>query len=166
MRKLANLLLVDQSIQLKLSISESSVVNLGHRIIGDVNTQEMFTDHWHRMRWGVIFKKIVAQRCLHPHAICATSYLTLLGLLSNWSWSFSLVTIHSVLDGSGSNFDDEGGYGRARRPIRKERDDKVHDSIIEERIQRERPCRTLFIRNIKASLSFSIFEGDHESPCS
>jgi transcription initiation factor TFIID subunit 15 len=71
-----------------------------------------------------------------------------------------------VLDGSGSNFDDEGGYGRARRPIRKERDDKVHDSIIEERIQRERPCRTLFIRNIKASLSFSIFEGDHESPCS
>jgi len=25
----------------------------------------------------------------------------------------------------------------------------VHDSIIEERIQRERPCRTLFIRNIK-----------------
>ncbi|KAJ7897304.1 hypothetical protein B0H14DRAFT_3081012 [Mycena olivaceomarginata] len=28
-------------------------------------------------------------------------------------------------------------------------DDKVHDSIIEERIQRERPCRTLFIRNIK-----------------
>jgi hypothetical protein len=45
MRKLANLLLVDQSIQLKLSISESRVVNLGHRIIGDVNTQEMFTDH-------------------------------------------------------------------------------------------------------------------------
>lgn len=37
-------------------------------------------------------------------------------------------------------------------PLRRERDDKVHDSIIEERIQRERPCRTLFIRNIKASL--------------
>lgn len=35
--------------------------------------------------------------------------------------------------------------------MRKDRDDKVHDSIIEERIQRERPCRTLFIRNIKAS---------------
>lgn len=33
------------------------------------------------------------------------------------------------------------------------RDDKVHDSIIEERINRERPCRTLFIRNIKASSS-------------
>lgn len=33
--------------------------------------------------------------------------------------------------------------------MRREREDKVHDSIIEERIQRERPCRTLFIRNIK-----------------
>ncbi|KDR85611.1 hypothetical protein GALMADRAFT_218705 [Galerina marginata CBS 339.88] len=48
-------------------------------------------------------------------------------------------------DGPGS-YDDED---RNRRPVRKERDDKVHDSIIEERIQRERPCRTLFIRNIK-----------------
>ena len=48
----------------------------------------------------------------------------------------------------------DDGYGdRTRRPIRKEKDDKVHDSIIEERIQRERPCRTLFIRNIKASTS-------------
>ena len=47
-------------------------------------------------------------------------------------------------------------YGRggspAKRGVRRERDDKVHESIIEERIQRERPCRTLFIRNIKASL--------------
>lgn len=65
---------------------------------------------------------------------------------------------HSVLDGPGPSFNDDGGYGRggsagggAKRPVRKERDDKVHDSIIEERIQRERPCRTLFIRNIKAS---------------
>ncbi|KAJ7116789.1 hypothetical protein C8R43DRAFT_1112873 [Mycena crocata] len=52
----------------------------------------------------------------------------------------------------GSNFDDGFGRGAGRRPpppVRKERDDKVHDSIIEERIQRERPCRTLFIRNIK-----------------
>ncbi|KAJ6623085.1 hypothetical protein B0H10DRAFT_2011098 [Mycena sp. CBHHK59/15] len=49
----------------------------------------------------------------------------------------------------GSNFDDGFGRGTGRRPVRKERDDKVHDSIIEERIQRERPCRTLFIRNIK-----------------
>lgn len=55
-----------------------------------------------------------------------------------------------MLDGPGS-FDDED----RRRPIRKERDDKVHDSIIEERIQRERPCRTLFIRNIKASSMFN-----------
>jgi hypothetical protein len=42
-------------------------------------------------------------------------------------------------------------YNRRPRSVRKDRDDKVHDSIIEERIQRERPCRTLFIRNIKAS---------------
>lgn len=54
-----------------------------------------------------------------------------------------------MLDGAGANFDGENDYDRARRPVRKERDDKVHDSIIEERIQRERPCRTLFIRNIK-----------------
>jgi hypothetical protein len=59
------------------------------------------------------------------------------------------VPIHSILDGPG-NFDDGDNRGN-RRPVRKERDDKVHDSIIEERIQRERPCRTLFIRNIKAS---------------
>ena len=59
------------------------------------------------------------------------------------------MSIHSVLDGPG-NFDDGDNRGN-RRPVRKERDDKVHDSIIEERIQRERPCRTLFIRNIKAS---------------
>ncbi|KAK7063868.1 hypothetical protein R3P38DRAFT_2820891 [Favolaschia claudopus] len=43
----------------------------------------------------------------------------------------------------GSNYDDR------RRPAVRKGDDKVHDSIIEERIQRERPCRTLFIRNIK-----------------
>ncbi|KAJ7687420.1 hypothetical protein B0H17DRAFT_1070163 [Mycena rosella] len=51
----------------------------------------------------------------------------------------------------GPNFDDGFGRGAGRRPpvVRKDRDDKVHDSIIEERIQRERPCRTLFIRNIK-----------------
>ncbi|KAF9786734.1 hypothetical protein BJ322DRAFT_1099219 [Thelephora terrestris] len=42
----------------------------------------------------------------------------------------------------------EGGFGdQQKRPMR--RDDKVHDSLIEERIGRERPCRTLFIRNIK-----------------
>ncbi|KAG2155699.1 hypothetical protein DEU56DRAFT_319839 [Suillus clintonianus] len=53
-------------------------------------------------------------------------------------------------DGSDGNFDD-GGFGMRpqKRTVRRERDDKVHDSIIEERIQRERPCRTLFIRNIK-----------------
>ena len=40
--------------------------------------------------------------------------------------------------------------------MRRERDDKVHDSIIEERIQREKPCRTLFIRNIKASVDLHV----------
>ena len=65
------------------------------------------------------------------------------------------MSIHSVLDEPGSNFDDGDNRGN-RRAVRKERDDKVHDSIIEERIQRERPCRTLFIRNIKASLSLKM----------
>ncbi|KAL4252486.1 hypothetical protein ABKN59_002711 [Abortiporus biennis] len=68
-------------------------------------------------------------------------------------------------EGYGSYEDDAGPYGQGQygRPQnrrgggggavggapRRERDDKVHDSIIEERINRERPCRTLFIRNIK-----------------
>ncbi|KAI0778670.1 hypothetical protein BD413DRAFT_114435 [Trametes elegans] len=53
-------------------------------------------------------------------------------------------------DGADQNYNQGGGYGRfQKRPQRRERDDKVHDSIIEERLQRERPCRTLFIRNIK-----------------
>ena len=58
-------------------------------------------------------------------------------------------------DGAGQQYGAGGGYGgKFKRGPRRERDDKVHDSIIEERIQRERPCRTLFIRNIKASLGF------------
>lgn len=62
-------------------------------------------------------------------------------------------------DGLGSTTygDDEGEFGRNhKRPVRREREGKVHDSIIEERIQRERPCRTLFIRNIKASYAWNI----------
>ncbi|KIP11735.1 hypothetical protein PHLGIDRAFT_438814 [Phlebiopsis gigantea 11061_1 CR5-6] len=56
-------------------------------------------------------------------------------------------------DGPG-NYAHGGGFGRGgggKRGgfMRREKEDKVHDSIIEERIQRERPCRTLFIRNIK-----------------
>jgi len=42
-----------------------------------------------------------------------------------------------------------GRGGRRGGAPRRERDDKVHDNLIEERIMRERPCRTLFIRNIK-----------------
>ncbi|KAE9409250.1 RNA-binding domain-containing protein [Gymnopus androsaceus JB14] len=49
-------------------------------------------------------------------------------------------------DGSGPG---EDNFGRVKKQGRKDREDKVHDSIIEERINRERPCRTLFIRNIK-----------------
>ncbi|QRV94801.1 RNA recognition motif protein [Ceratobasidium sp. AG-Ba] len=45
----------------------------------------------------------------------------------------------------------DNGYGprggRAPRPST--RDDAIHDDLIEQRIKRERPCRTLFIRNIK-----------------
>ncbi|KAG9010322.1 hypothetical protein FRB94_010672 [Tulasnella sp. JGI-2019a] len=58
-------------------------------------------------------------------------------------------------DGSGASprgagHDDRGrGRGGLRGGRPRHRDDKVHDSIIEERINRERPCRTLFIRNIK-----------------
>ncbi|KAJ7597346.1 hypothetical protein C8J56DRAFT_919800 [Mycena floridula] len=56
----------------------------------------------------------------------------------------------SYEDGPSSSYDEGPGRGGSqRRPVRKDRDDKVHDSIIEERIQRERPCRILFIRNIK-----------------
>lgn len=68
-------------------------------------------------------------------------------------WIF-LLKFRLMSDGHGPSIygDEEGEPGRGhRRPFRKEREGKVHDSIIEERIQRERPCRTLFIRNIKAS---------------
>lgn len=73
--------------------------------------------------------------------------------------SHELPVSHELSDASGSNYDQAGYTGRpAKRggasaggQQRRDRDDKVHDSIIEERIQRERPCRTLFIRNIKAS---------------
>ncbi|CDO73137.1 hypothetical protein BN946_scf185007.g192 [Trametes cinnabarina] len=58
-------------------------------------------------------------------------------------------------DDAGQNYEQGGNNGRfQKRPQRREREEKVHDSIIEERIQRERPCRTLFIRNIKASWCF------------
>ncbi|KAA1471415.1 hypothetical protein DENSPDRAFT_837405 [Dentipellis sp. KUC8613] len=58
----------------------------------------------------------------------------------------------SFEDDSGGNYGpgNQGNRGGMKRGgTRRERDDKVHESIIEERIQRERPCRTLFIRNIK-----------------
>ncbi|KZT56120.1 hypothetical protein CALCODRAFT_497815 [Calocera cornea HHB12733] len=45
-----------------------------------------------------------------------------------------------------------GGYDdapRRRGPPPARRDRETNENLIEERIQRERPCRTLFIRNIK-----------------
>jgi hypothetical protein len=66
------------------------------------------------------------------------------------------LTLHQIFssDGTGPSYGGPGGYGARlpKRGLKRERDDKVHESIIEERIQRERPCRTLFIRNIKASV--------------
>lgn len=54
-------------------------------------------------------------------------------------------------DYRGSQRDDyyppEHDLEQRRRPQRLE--EKAHDPLIEERLQRERPCRTLFIRNIK-----------------
>ena len=83
-------------------------------------------------------------------------YATLLFQFSGLSYKAKRLTSHEIflLDGTGPDYGGPGGFG-ARLPKRgpkRERDDKVHESIIEERIQRERPCRTLFIRNIKASV--------------
>jgi len=77
-----------------------------------------------------------------------------------------LTSITPQLDDTTNGYDDDaGGYSRGPRrpPMRKDRDDKVHDSIIEERIQRERPCRTLFIRNIKASAVWKLLDKDFDS---
>lgn len=56
------------------------------------------------------------------------------------------------LDGIGS-FDNISNA--SRRPILGADTDKVQNAIIEERIGRERPCRTLFTRNIKAGRTLS-----------
>jgi RNA recognition motif-containing protein len=47
--------------------------------------------------------------------------------------------------GQGRQFD-YSGYGPNHSP---RRDEKTHESIISDRVNREKPCRTLFIRNIK-----------------
>ncbi|TCD65469.1 hypothetical protein EIP91_002587 [Steccherinum ochraceum] len=62
-------------------------------------------------------------------------------------------------DGSGYYEQGQGGYARGGKRgggPRREREEKLPDAVIEERIQRERPCRTLFIRNIKASVDSKI----------
>ena len=63
-------------------------------------------------------------------------------------------------DGSGNyGPGGQGGYGRGggfkRGGGPQRRHIEVPESVIEERIQRERPCRTLFIRNVKASVMSS-----------
>lgn len=66
------------------------------------------------------------------------------------SFTWSVLLTCSLSDKSPSGRGQYNPADRGKRPaVRKERDDKVHDTLIEERIQRERPCRTLFIRNIK-----------------
>lgn len=61
--------------------------------------------------------------------------------------------LYSDYGGPSDKYD--SGYEDGRNPQgrRREREDQVHDTLIEERIQRERPCRTLFIRNIKYETS-------------
>ncbi|KAH6916618.1 hypothetical protein BKA70DRAFT_1250059 [Coprinopsis sp. MPI-PUGE-AT-0042] len=54
--------------------------------------------------------------------------------------------------GYDQKYEDPSGPSYDNSDYNRHRDDKVHDSIIEERIQREDPCRTLFIRNIKANV--------------
>ena len=41
--------------------------------------------------------------------------------------------------------------GRAGKTL----EDQEHESLIEQRVQRERPCRTLFIRNIAVRSSYA-----------
>lgn len=62
-----------------------------------------------------------------------------LGLLLE-QWTHFCVFLYSS--------DTFSGNGTPRQSSAKE-ETPVHDSLIEERLQRERPCRTLFIRNIK-----------------
>jgi hypothetical protein len=47
--------------------------------------------------------------------------------------------------------------GRPRPQVRRE-DPVAREHLIEQRIQRERPCRTLFIRNVKASTAQAVPE--------
>ena len=47
------------------------------------------------------------------------------------------------------------GNGTPRQSSARGQETPVHDSLIEERLQRERPCRTLFIRNIKVGATHS-----------
>jgi hypothetical protein len=55
-------------------------------------------------------------------------------------------------DGAGARAPyDYGAYSAPPDTPVPPRDEKVHDSLISDRVNRERPCRTLFIRNIKAS---------------
>ncbi|KIY46323.1 hypothetical protein FISHEDRAFT_47521 [Fistulina hepatica ATCC 64428] len=70
---------------------------------------------------------------------------------------------------NGQGYGDNNNYEGARsddyskRPPRRGKDEKTSEAMIEERIQREKPCRTLFIRNIKASCSFALNQAAYET---
>ena len=75
------------------------------------------------------------------------------------SWNNSSHARFALLDDPGNYGQGGNGYGRGGKRggfQRRNVEEKVPDSVIEERIQRERPCRTLFIRNVKASITYTI----------
>lgn len=49
----------------------------------------------------------------------------------------------------GREWSDDNPAKRARREGSKPDEEKSSDEIIKERLRRERPCRTLFVRNIE-----------------
>lgn len=84
---------------------------------------------------------------LHPWASHLRCFLLILPTIF---YMVCLLTCSLSDNKSPSGRGQHNPANRGKRPaVRKERDDKIHDTLIEERIQRERPCRTLFIRNIK-----------------
>ena len=62
----------------------------------------------------------------------------------------------SVSSGSGPSVDSYGRHNRrSGAPRGRDYEDKLPKSVIEEHIQCKKPCRTLTIRNIKASVHLS-----------
>jgi hypothetical protein len=61
----------------------------------------------------------------------------------------------------GREWSDDNPAKRARRDGVGGRADeeKSSDEIIKERLRKERPCRTLFVRNVEVSLKYRVFLG-------